>query len=522
MPLSFRSSVALALGVVLLFSLSSCTLSALEARESSHAYSLDMVKDTRLGKSFIHQMEAKPGLSGMRELDDAQEAFAIRALLTRLAEKSIDVQYYIWRNDITGMLLLKQLHEAAERGVRVRLLIDDNGIKDLDGVLALLNNHPNLEVRLFNPFSIRFFKPLNYLTEFGRLNHRMHNKSFTVDNLATIVGGRNIGDEYFGATDQEVLFADLDVLAVGAVAQDVSADFDRYWASPLSYPIDQLVKPKHLAPPSILEIDEIAKPNPDRTQRYVAALKQSDFAQALVSQQVPLEWVKVEMVSDDPSKAEGMAQDEQLLTYQLGRAIGEATEHVDLISPYFVPTKVGVENFSRLVNDRNIQVRVLTNSYDATDVAVVHAGYVKRRKDIVREGVELYELKKQSPDNLIKKKVSPFGSSSGSSLHAKTFTIDDQRVFIGSFNFDPRSAHLNTELGFVIQSPALAQRIRRIFTEQVPESSYRIQLNEKNKVIWAEKDHEGNEIIHTTEPGTGFWSRVWVGFLSKLPIEWML
>lgn len=453
-------------------------------------------------------------------MSDAHDAFAVRGLLMHSAEKSLDIQYYIWRADSTGMLLLQNLHNAADRGVRVRLLLDDNGIKKLDRELALLNTHPNIEVRLFNPFVLRNPKVLSYLTDFYRLNHRMHNKSFTVDNMATVVGGRNIGDEYFGA-NEDILFADLDVLAFGEVVQDVSDDFDKYWASPLAYPIDQIVTLKYDDHLEDLDLTERLKKNPERTKDYLRILANTDIIQDLINQTLQVEWVKTEMLSDDPIKAEGKGNKEQMLSYQLNRVIGSPSTQVDLVSPYFVPTKAGVKGFENLLENPDLHIRVLTNSYEATDVAAVHAGYMKRRKALLNTGVELYELKKASSGHLQKKGKSPFGSS-GSSLHAKTFSIDGERVFIGSFNFDPRSANLNTELGFVIYSPRLATEISSIFDEQVIYSSYKVKLNEKNKLIWLEHDEDGSILTHTTEPGTSLFSRWWVLFMSKLPIEWML
>lgn len=500
---------------------SGCSLSPLQTRSDSQFISPAEAQDTTLGRALQPLADAHPGLSGIRALPDAHNAFAVRGLLTRAAEKSLDVQYYIWRNDTTGMLLLQNLQNAADRGVRVRLLLDDNGIsKKLDKDLALLNTHPNFEVRLFNPFVWRSPKTLNYLTDFHRLNHRMHNKSFTVDNMATVVGGRNIGDEYFGATDQ-VLFADLDVLAFGEVVQSVSADFDKYWSSPMAYPIDQIVTLRATDKIDNLDLTENLKNNPERTKTYLEILAQTDIIQELLDQSLAVEWVKTDMVSDDPSKIEGKASKEQMLTHQLNRVVGSPKTQVDLVSPYFVPTKTGVQGFQELLDNPNMKVRVLTNSYEATDVAAVHAGYMKRRKDLIKAGMEVYELKAQSSGNLKRRGKTPFGSS-GSSLHAKTFAIDKARVFIGSFNFDPRSANLNTELGFVIHSPTLAKDISNIFDDQVPYSSYQVILDKNKKEVWLEREEDGSVKSHTTEPGTSLFSRWWVIFMSKLPIEWML
>lgn len=501
--------------------LSGCSLPALEERSESQAISPEVAAETELGRSLVPLAEANPGLSGIRALGDAHDAFAVRGLLINAAEKSLDIQYYIWRDDTTGMLLLQSLHNAAKRGVRVRLLLDDNGIsKKLDHDLALLNTEPNIEIRLFNPFVWRSPKTLNYLTDFYRLNHRMHNKSLTVDNMATVVGGRNIGDEYFGATDQ-VLFADLDVLAFGEVVQAVSDDFDKYWASPLSYPIDQIVTLSKNDNLKDLDLTENLKKNPERTKSYLEVLANTNLVQALINQTLEVEWVKTEMVSDDPAKAEGSINKKHTLTYQLNRAIGSPASQVDLVSPYFVPTQTGVDGFKELLETPNMQVRVLTNSYEATDVAAVHAGYIKHRKDLVQNGMKVYELKAKSSGDLHRSGKTPFGSS-GSSLHAKTFAIDKERVFVGSFNFDPRSANLNTELGFVIHSQALARDISGIFDNQVPYSSYQVILDKKNKPVWLERMEDETVISHTTEPETHFFSRWWVNFMSILPIEWML
>lgn len=517
--LPFRPSI---LGVFILSALLiGCSpLPPLEPRSNSQSISRAEAQQTELGRSLQPLIESHSGLSGIYALPNAYEAFAVRSLLIQAAEKSVDVQYYIWRADSTGLMLLKNILNAADRGVKVRLLLDDNGIDKLDKDLALLNTHPNIEVRLFNPFVLRKPKVLGYVTEFNRLNHRMHNKSLTVDNMATIVGGRNIGDEYFGATDQ-VLFTDLDVLAFGPVVEDVSNDFDKYWASTLAYPVDKIIKLKANDKLADIDLERAARANPEETRTYLHLLATTDLVKQLLNQSLVVEWVKTEMVSDDPIKAEGKGSGDQLLTYQLQRALGTPTHQVDLISPYFVPTKTGVEGFEHLLQQPNMQVRLLTNSYEATDVAAVHAGYIKRRKALLKAGMEIYELKKQSSSDFLEKKHKKVYQSSGSSLHAKTFIIDNKRVFIGSFNFDPRSANLNTELGFVIHSSALAQQIGNMFNAEIPESSYQLQLSDEGKVIWLERN--GDQITqHQTEPGTSLFSRWWVDFMSVLPIEWML
>ena len=313
----------------------------------------------------------------------AAAAFAARALLAEASERTLDVQYYIWHDDITGRLLFDSLRGAAERGVRVRLLLDDINTAGLDGVLAALDAHPRIEVRLFNPFAQRHWRWLGYLTDFDRLNRRMHNKSFTADNQVTIVGGRNIGDEYFDA-GEGVAFIDLDVLAVGAVVDDVSQDFDRYWSSASAYPAERVLR-KVDAVVDVAANASNAKREP-AAQAYLDELATSPMLRELLSTRLPLEWSAARLISDDPAKGLGHAGAEALLLDRLVSALGEAKEELLLISPYFVPTAAGVDAFSTLAG-RGVKIPILTNSLEATDVAAVHAGYAKRRRALIASGI---------------------------------------------------------------------------------------------------------------------------------------
>ena len=504
--------------LVLAFGLGGCAgLPSLEGRTVSHAPT--DTDDTRLGRAFAPQAAAHPGLSGIHALLDARDAFAARILVARAAERSLDVQYYIWHPDMSGTLLLEALHDAAERGVRVRLLLDDNNTAGLDPTLAALDAHPRIEVRLFNPFPVRGSRAFGYLTDFPRLNRRMHNKSFTADNQATIIGGRNIGDEYFGA-DDEVAFVDLDVLAVGPVVRDVSRDFDLYWASASAYPVDRLLAPA--APDQLAELAgqaSLIERDPD-ARAYVDAVHASPFASQLASGAVPFHWALTRMVSDDPAKGLDRSQRDNELDSQLARIIGKPRASMDLVSPYFVPTKSGTRALSALAGE-GVRIRVLTNSLEATDVTAVHAGYAKRREALLRAGITLYELRRRQPRDEPSRGIGLSGSS-GASLHAKTFAVDRERLFIGSFNFDPRSARLNTELGFVIESPAMAERMARAFDTRIPAMAYEVRLDDNGHLYWIDRRQEGKETRRDTEPGASLWRRAWVWFVSKLPVEWML
>ncbi|HHX33873.1 MAG TPA: phospholipase D family protein [Gammaproteobacteria bacterium] len=496
------------------------SLPSLDGRTQSFAYSKEEVAETYFAKALlpVEQLHGE-GKSGIYPLIEADEAFAARMVLAKYAQRSLDVQYYIWRRDMTGTMLFEALHEAADRGVRVRLLLDDNNTNGSDPILLGLNGHENIEVRLFNPFMLRKPRWWGFLTDFSRLNRRMHNKSFIADNSLSIIGGRNIGDEYFGATD-DVLFADLDILSAGAAVQDVSNDFDKYWHSQSSYPLDRVVSANNAM--TLIELRERANQIHDSegAQQYVESLRESQFITQLEQRKIDFEWLQVRMVSDDPRKGLGLAEKETLLIHQFQDIIGDPTVDVELVSPYFVPTAAGAEAFAWLVR-KGVEVKVLTNSLSATDVAAVHAGYAKRRKALLKSGVILYEMQRHPTQVKRMKRKKRFLGSSGSSLHAKTFSVDRKHVFIGSFNFDPRSANLNTELGFVIDSQRLAQRINQAFYDEIPAHAYQVRLSDSGRIYWTEQRDVGVR-TYTSEPNSSVWRRVTTHLLSWLPIEGLL
>lgn len=453
----------------------------------------------------------RPGLTGVTALGSGADAFAARILLADAAVSSIDVQYYIWRGDLTGSLLLDALRRAANRGVRVRLLLDDNGTSGLDAEIAQLDAHANIEVRLYNPFNLRRFKMLSYTFDFFRLNRRMHNKSFTVDGLATIVGGRNIGDEYFG-TGPTPLFVDLDILAVGEIVPEVAADFDRYWASPSVSPAGSIVAATGGDP-----ISERLRRWHDAPQvdEYAAILTDSSIVAALSTGSLDLEWTNAVLVSDDPAKGKGAVAREDLLTGQLTRAVGAIESRFDGVTPYFVPGKAGVEAFATL-QAQGVTVRMLTNSLEATDVLPVHSGYAKRRKAMLGSGIALYELRRQAALDT-PEELGIFGSS-GASLHAKTFAVDGARIFVGSFNFDPRSTQLNTEMGLLIDSTSLASRLHQVFDDEFSGLAWRVETH-NGELSWVDP---AAGTISADEPGTSRFRDLALTVIGWLPVEWLL
>ncbi len=463
-----------------------------------------------LAGHLLPQVAAHPGESGIYPLREGRDAFLARVALAQTAQYSLDVQYYIWHDDVSGRLLLQSLYQAAERGVRVRLLLDDNNTKGMDGLLAAFNAHPRIEVRLFNPFMQRDNRILGYLSDFFRLNRRMHNKSFTADGVITIVGGRNVGDEYFDA-GSGVMFADLDVAAVGKAAQEVGQDFDRYWAAESTYPAENIMAASATA------FD--AKPAADaETQGYLKALAGSEFARQLQSGHLALRWGKTTLVSDDPAKGLGKALPENTVLAHIGPVMAAAERELLIVSPYFVPTQKGTDLLGGIAQSGK-NVTVLTNSLAATDVAAVHAGYAKYRPDLLKAGVKLHELK---PDATVRmENTHGFGGSSGASLHAKTFAVDGKTLFVGSFNMDPRSAALNTEMGLLVDSPPLAAELADALQQHQAARTYAVTFAPNGKLQW-QTQADGQPASYDSEPQSGAFKRFSVWFCSLLPIEWML
>lgn len=492
---------------------------SLENRNHSFALSISEAEKTRIGKALASRLTNQGENSGIHLLGNPHDAFAARMLLAATADRSLDVQYYIWQDDVSGSLLLNALHQAAERGVRVRLLLDDNGTAGIDRELAALASHPNIQIRLFNPFTLRKLKWLGYITHFSRANRRMHNKSFTADNRATIIGGRNVGDDYFGAT-KDVLKQDLDMLAIGPIVQNVSDDFDSYWSSQSAYPVEQIVAAVATEQAADIIRNTQESNNNGIRDSYLNAVRNTTFVRELLSGELPLEWAPTKMVSDDPVKGLGKADKKGLLIHRLAPIIGRPENTLVLVSPYFVPTDAGVEIFAKLA-EQGVSVNILTNAMEATDVLPVHAGYAKHRKALLKAGVKLYELRRiAAQPKPHKSSAGPFGSSS-SSLHAKTFAIDRERIFVGSFNFDPRSMHLNTELGFVVESTVLASVLEDEFSNQATLTSYQVKLDARGKLYWLEQ--QGSQTItHDTEPGSTLGKRIALSIISALPIDWLL
>ena len=471
--------------------------------------------ETYLGQQIIPVVASKPPEhSGFYPMEDGIDALAARLLLAQRAEKTIDVQYYLIKNDIVGRAFILSLLRAADKGVRVRLLLDDMFTKGYDIGLAALHSHPNFEIRIFNPFRRGAAgRTLGALTEFGRINRRMHNKSFTVDNQITIIGGRNIADEYFGVRE-DAKFGDLDVMGVGPVVQEVSNMFDTYWNHPTALPAPAFVK--ELEDPEAA-LNELR----DRLEGALDDIKESEYAGAVrvrISKYVDsdsslFEWAPFQLVVDSPDKGiKKKAQEAVSITTPLVESLKRAEHELLIISPYFVPLKGGIEGLTE-IQKRGVRVTVITNSLAANNQFTVHGGYAPSRKPLLEAGVRIYEIR---PDAEVSGTEFVNASGAKSTLHTKAFIVDDKEVFIGSFNFDPRSANINTELGVIIFDPEMALLFAALVADALQEQTFEVFLNEKGKVRWRGYVN-GEEVIYDKEPDTTWGERFKAGFARILP-----
>jgi cardiolipin synthase C len=505
--------------LLLLACLTGCaSLPPQAGRPVSHV--LGDTTDTRLAKALASSDQAHPGDSAFHLLPDGVDAFLARIVLAESADRTLDLQYYIWHDDQTGRALASALLEAADRGVRVRLLLDDLGTSADDEVLLAINSHPNVEIRLFNPVATRTFKKLGTAFEFSRVNRRMHNKAMIADNQAAILGGRNIGDEYFGASSN-VAFSDIDVLLHGAVVPDISTVFDTFWNSEQVYTVESLLG--HKAAPGGLDAYRKKLADAMSAQQnspYADEVKER-LQEVLKSDDLSFSWGHATLLFDDPAKITRSPNDLQghLLTKFKALHVEPARELL-IISPYFVPGDEGVA-WLRGLEERGVDVTVLTNSLAATDVAAVHAGYQHYRMDLLSAGVHLFELRPVAGDDGEKTKKKLLGSSKAS-LHAKTYVFDKTSIFIGSMNLDPRSLTLNTEMGVYCESPPLAAQVANGLEPNLNNVAWRLEqrksANGESKIVWIETGPDGAKALED-EPRVSTMERMEIWFLGLLPIE---
>jgi len=481
--------------------------------------SFQNTQETYLGQLTTDALlEKEPGISGFIPIQDGIEALSARLLMAERAERSIDAQYYLIKRGIVGYAFLDALLKAADRGVRVRLLLDDMFTSGYDAGLAGLNSHPNFEIRIFNPFANRSARFIDGITSFSRVNRRMHNKSFTVDNQITIVGGRNIADEYFGASEDSK-FGDLDVLGIGPVVNDVSDVFDSYWNHQRAVPVSAFANMP--ADPGA-ELARVRKEIEESRQQIV----NTDYMPAV--RDVVLEYVESDtsdfiwapyiLTADSPDKSfRSETETSMSVTTELRKSLLSAETEIIVLSPYFVPLRSVIDEFIKL-QARGVQIKIVTNSLAANNQIAVHSGYAPARKPLLRSGIEIYEAR---ADADVPGADIITASGAKATLHTKVYIVDRKEIFIGSFNLDPRSIAINTEMGVIIKSPELAEQMATVYETALPTKAYQVFLNENGRLRWQGLE-SGQNVIYTKEPQTSWSLRLKARLFRLLPIRGQL
>ncbi len=484
---------------------------------------------TRLGRQFDDAARTHGGNSGFRIIAAGADGFLMRMQMINAAEHTLDLQYFIFRGDNTGQLLTAAVLRAADRGVRVRVLVDDGETMTGDEQITGLAAHSGVEIRIFNPFAYRghvtLFRATEFMFDAARLDYRMHNKLLVVDNAIALIGGRNIGDQYF-QIDPDSQFADDDVFSVGPIAQKLSSTFDEFWNNALSIPAEALTGVKFsrtALKAQRVELKAHSRGIKASGMDYVKRVASGEPFEGIVTGRLPLIWAHAQLVYDSPDKKK--VENGEMVGRLMHRAVFNAALKVEsellMITPYLIPGKEGMQ----LVTDlrrRHVRVRILTSSLEASTVLPAQAGYMHYRVPLLENGVELYEIRSllgNARGSGETKAISRYGHYS---LHGKMFVFDRQRVFIGSMNFDQRSMHLNTEIGLIIDSPELAQQLAARFDAMVqPVNAYRLALRpdaEGSGLVWLTQE-DGHAVEYDMEPARSGWQRLNADILSLLPMD---
>lgn len=504
---------------MLAFSITGCRLPMNQSQQEqqSQVYQDHWITEPQAKKMLTQ------GLTAYLAMNDAFQSIASRIHLIRKAKYTLNLQYYIWADDFIGNLMLHELLKAADRGVKVRLLIDDQNGTKIDRQLSALLTHPNISIKLYNPYKFRHFRVMDYIFRAQRINHRMHNKLIIADGAIAVTGGRNISSEYFDASES-FQFTDMDVLFFGQSVNRANEVFTEFWNFELSYPIEQFISKG-----STQDLIDLRKSfekleQAEHSTDEKVNLEQKELANEL--NQNKINWAYADFLADSPKKSLGKAQGNELISHQIHQHLGDPKQEMDLIAAYFVPTQNGTDFISQFPK-QNVNVRILTNSFVANDVALVHAFYQKYRVDLLKNGAKLYEFKpyierkRRTWYEVVTGNIIPKKGKNKSSLHAKFINIDD-KVFIGSFNLDPRSFNINTEVGLVLKSDPLQEQISDLLDRTLLTVAYELQLNSQGELIWLDYQADGKVIEHHVDPETTRFQRFMMYSVSYLPLEWMM
>jgi putative cardiolipin synthase len=492
---------------------------------------LAAVDTTRLGRQFEHAARAHSGNSGFRIIPVGADGFLLRMQMINAAERTLDLQYYIFRGDETGRLLTGAVLRAADRGVRVRVLVDDGETEVGDDQITALVAHPSVEIRIFNPFLYRghatWLRAVEFMVSASRLDYRMHNKLLVVDNAIALIGGRNIGDQYF-QIDPDSQVADDDVFAAGPIARQLSMTFDEFWNCGLSIPAEALSggMPSHT---DLNEHRDVLKQESQALKAgdvdYVKRVAAGEPYEGIRTGRLNLIWAPARLVYDSPDKKR--VEDGEMVGMLMHRAVADATSAVHsellMVTPYLIPGIEGMRLF-RDLRQRKVRVRILTNSLESTQVLLAQSAYMHYRVPLLQSGVELYEVRSLLGNTKGSGQTTAISQYGNYSLHAKMFIFDRQSLFIGSMNFDQRSMHLNTEVGLIIDSPALAQQAAARFEAMVlPANSYMLVLRPNDgerspSVVWRTQE-DGKDVEYCAEPARSAWERIKANIVSQMPLD---
>ncbi|SFZ98308.1 Cardiolipin synthetase [hydrothermal vent metagenome] len=484
------------------------------------SYALTSYKSTNIGKVLEKEVALHNGKSGFDVIRYGREAFTARIAMTDLTEKTLDLQYYIWDSDETGRLLALHTLQVADRGVKVRVLLDDIGLESHDKMIAALDAHPNIDIRIFNPFSNRNWHIFDMLSDTERVNHRMHNKTVIMDNAFAIVGGRNIGNHYFGVSD-ESNFRDMDIAAVGPIVRDVSKMYDYFWNGKWSVPISVITKKKYTMKDLEKERKKLEKKIKKDRYPYPLAKDSKKLQSNLKKLMEDFVWTsKGRVLWNDPAQMR-LERDKQTHTIisSLHKRVNKVNKTLLMESAYFIPREYGIEHLKKL-RKKGVKVRILTNSLKSNDVLAAYAGYNNYRVELLKIGVEVYELRADAgKSKLINHTLTDSNKKVSTALHAKIFVFDDKDLFVGSYNLDPRSSKINTEGGIYIPSPVLAKRVISFMDEGINlKNAYRLNLDKSGHITWTTIEN-GKKVVYTSEPKTSVWDKMKVSFLQILPLE---
>ncbi|MGC1816394.1 MAG: phospholipase D family protein [Casimicrobiaceae bacterium] len=526
-----RAMRFVALGLVAMLAVGCATLPPGADFPKTISSALTHPEQTRLGRQFDGAARKHGGNSAFRLLSVGVDGFLARAQMINAAERTLDLEYFIFRQDETGQLLTDALLHAADRGVRVRVLVDDADTLKGDGQIAALSADPKIDIRIFNPFTYRghteLFRAVEFAFNASRLDYRMHNKLLVVDNAIALVGGRNIGDQYF-QVDPESQFGDDDVFAAGPIVKDLSRTFDDFWNSALAIPVAGLGDGKHSH--AALEayrktLDEHRRQLKADGTDYASRVAGGEPLAGMLSGRLPLVWAHAQVVYDSPDKKR--VEKGEIVGELMHRTVADAVAAVRsellMVTPFLIPGNDGMRLFKDL-RKRGVRVRILTNSLESTPELVAQSGYMRYRVPLLEDGVELYEIRALLGNARGSGESSAATRSGNYALHAKLFVFDRQRLYIGSMNFDQRSHHLNTEVGLIIDSPELArQTAARFDSIVVPANSYALGLRKDPmggapELIWRTRE-DGMNVDYESEPARSAWQRMQVEFLSLLPLD---